>query len=199
MMTRMARRCSIFALAALSAAALIAQQNTPANPPGGSDITGIPPARGIYYRTANGWVALSPTVLMPLWNGKHPALEVLNVGWDHADSQIPGSHSPVQIANDARPTFYLHGISPNDVFIVRAARKPGYRELRMPIHRDFWEWAQFRPEDLTDFSIVSVNEDVIAIRPSTDLKAGEYALAAPAGTDYQWLRFGFDFGIAGSR
>lgn len=65
--------------------------------------------------------------------------------------------------------------------------------------RHFWEWAQFRDRDVTDFDIQAVNGDIVVIKPSADLKPGEYALAVPAGADYQWVRLGFDFGIAGAR
>lgn len=192
-----------FLIAAVACASIagpaFAQQSAPASQTGSADITGIPPARGVYYRANSGWVALSPTVLMPLSNGRAPALEVLNVGSDHADSQIPGTHSSIQISNDARPTFYLHGISPNELNIVRAVTKRGYRELQMHESRHFWEWAQYRDRDVTDFDIEAVNGDIVVIKPSADLKPGEYALAVPAGADYQWMRFGFDFGIAGSR
>lgn len=123
------------------------------------------------------------------------ALEVLNVGSDHTISQLPGRHAGIQIANDARPTFYLHDVSPGDVYLVRTTEKQDYREVQMRISRHFWDWAHFRPQDLTDVEITGVNGDVVAIRPSADLKPGEYTLALPTGREYLRLRLGFDFGI----
>jgi hypothetical protein len=184
--------------ATLLTVALPAQDNAPPTPSGNMDITGIPPARGIYYRAANQWVVLSPQVLMPFWEGRAEALEILNVGSDHAIAEIPGSHSGVQIGNDARPTFYLHGISPADVYLVRAATKADYRELWMPVSRHFREWAHFRAKDVTPVEIQAMNGDIVAIRPSADLKPGEYALASVFEPGERWIRLGFDFGIVGN-
>jgi hypothetical protein len=193
-MTNRTFAVSLLACATLLAVSLPAQNAAPSSP-GNMDITGIPAPRGIYYRDASGWVSLSPTVLMPFWDGKAAALEILNVGSDHTVSELPGRHAGVQIGNDTRPTFYLHDISPADLYLVRAVQKDDYREVQMRISRHFWEWAHFRPQDLTDFDIQGVNGDVVAIRPSADLKPGEYTLAVPSGRDYRWLRLGFDFGI----
>jgi hypothetical protein len=142
-------------------------------------------------------VTLSHTVLMP-WDDQRPvALEVLNVGSDHAEATIPRRHSGVQIGNDARPTFYLHGISPENLYLIRVVPKSDYREIVMPISRHFNEWAHYRDKDLTDVGIQAVNGDIVAIKPTTDLKPGEYALATPFDPSARWIRLGFDFGILG--
>ncbi len=179
-------------------AALVAQDNPAPAPPSSIDLTGIPAPRGIYYRANGEWVVLSSTVLMPFAAGKGMALEILNVGSDHSVAEIPGSHSGVQIGNDSRPAFYLHGISPANVYLVRAASKADYRELRMPISRHFDEWAHFRAKDVTDVQVQAVNGDVVVIKPSSDLKPGEYALASVFEPGSQWVRLGFDFGIVGN-
>ncbi|HTC88715.1 MAG TPA: hypothetical protein VK686_10480 [Bryobacteraceae bacterium] len=180
--------------------AMIAQDNPPPAPSSAEmDLTGIPSPRGIYYRAGGQWVILSSTLLMPFSEGRGMALEILNVGSDHTVTEIPGAHSGVQIGSDARPTFYLHGISPANVYLVRAATKTNYRELRMPVSRHFGEWAHFNAKDVTDMEVQAVNGDVVAIRPSTDLKPGEYALASAFEPGAQWVRLGFDFGIAAGR
>jgi len=184
------------ACATLVGGGLLAQDNPT---PGNTDLTGIPAPRGIYYRAAGGWVSLSHTVLMPLWDERAAALEILNVGSDHTITQLPGRHAGIQIASDVRPTFYLHGITPADLYLVRAVSKADYRELRMIASRHFWEWAHFRDKDVTDFGIEAVNGDIVAIKPVADLKPGEYTLASVMGRDYLWLRLGFDFGILGGR
>jgi hypothetical protein len=185
---------STIACATLCAVGLLAQDNPPPTDAANMDLTGLPAPRGIYCRTVNGWVALSNTVLMPFLRGRGMALEILNVGSDHAAAEIPGSHSGVQIA-DTRPVFFLHGISPSDVYLVRAGTKEDYREIRMPVSRHFGEWAHYNAKDVADFDIAAVNGDVVAIRPSADLKPGEYALTSGVQTGDQWLRIGFDFGI----
>jgi hypothetical protein len=186
------------ACATVLAVALLAQENPPPTLPGNMDISGIPAPRGVYYRAADEWVILSSTVLMPFSEGRSAALEILNVGPDHTVAELPGSHAGVQIGNDARPTFYLHGISPADVYLVRATSKADYREVRMPTSRHFREWGHYRAKDLTDMEIQAVNGDVVAIKPSTDLKPGEYALASVFEPGDRWIRLGFDFGILGS-
>ena len=184
--------------AALLTVALLAQDNPPQAQPGSNlDLTGLPSQRGVYYRFGGGWVSLSSTVLMPFKEGRPLALDILNVGSDHSTAEIPGSHSGVQIGGDARPTFYLHGIGVGGVYLVRATSREDYRELWMPISRHFRRWAHYRAEDIAAFDIEGVNGDVVAIKPSADLKPGEYALAAAFDPGEYWIRLGFDFGIAG--
>ena len=187
--------CTLFACTAFMAAGLFAQDNPPAAQPENIDLAGIPAPRGVYYHAAGGWVTLPSTVLMPSLEGKAMVLEILNVGSNHAITELPGSHAGVQIANDTRPTFYLHGVNPADLYLVRAFPKDDYRELRMPVSRNFRNWAHFRGADLTPVEIQAVNGDVVAVKPSADLKAGEYALASVFQTADRWIRLGFDFGI----
>jgi len=184
------------ASALLITGALLAQDNPAPTQSANMDLTGLPYGRGIYYRSGGGWVSLSSNVLMPFWEGRDTALEILNVGSDHTISEIPGPHSGFQIA-DPRPTFYLHGISPGDLYLVRATPKEDYREVRMKVSRHFRRWARFRNEDVADVLIAGINGDVVAIRPSADLKPGEYALATTFQPDQYWLRLGFDFGVLG--
>jgi hypothetical protein len=196
-MTRRILLASSIACGAL-AFALLAQDNPPPAQSEGIDVTGLPAARGIFYRSGGQWVALSSTVLMPFWEGRNLALSILNVGSDHASSEIPGAHSGVQIG-DPRPTFYLHGINPADAYLVRAVSQDDYREIRMPVSRHYRRWAHFRAEDVTDVEIVGINGDVVAVKPNADLKSGEYAFAPGVQQGDQWLRLGFDFGILSNR
>ena len=185
-----------FTLIASSIGCLLFTTGLMAQEPGGIDVTGIPSGRGVYVRNAAGWVALNSTVMMPFWQGRDAALEILNVGTDHTASEIPGSHSGVQIA-DTRPTLYLHDIGVAELYLVHLTPKSDYREVRQPVSRHFREWAHFRPEDAAEVEVVGVNGDVIAIRPSSGLKAGEYAVTVGSQPGYEWVRLGFDFGIAG--
>jgi hypothetical protein len=182
------------ACSALIGVALLAQ-NSP--PPAQPDISGLPPARGVYYHASNEWVSLPYTVLMPFAEGKNAALEVLNVGSDHTVVEIPGPRAAVQIGNDPRPVFYLHDISPSNLYLVRAISKEDYREIRMPISIHFRRWAHFRDQDITALEVQPLGGDVIAVRPHTDLQAGEYALASVVQPGNYWIRLGFDFGVGG--
>jgi hypothetical protein len=186
---------SSIACLALLGMGLSAQDN-PSPPPGANmDLNGLPAGRGVYYRDGGGnWVALSSNVLMPFWEGRPLGLSILNVGSDHASSEMPGPHSGTQLGN-TRPTFYLHGINPTDLYLVRAISREDYRELRMPVSRHYRRWAHFRAEDVADIAVTGVNGDVVAITPSAALKPGEYAIATAFDQGEYWLRLGFDFGI----
>jgi hypothetical protein len=197
-MTRQTFSAVSIGCATLLAVGLLAQDNPPQTPPATMDLTGLPGPRGIYYHASNEWVALSPQVLMPFSDGRPAALEILNVGSDHSIAELPGPHAGVQIGRDARPIFYLHGINTADLYLVRVVAKPDYRELRMPISRHFREWAHFQAKDVTAVEIQAVNGDVVAIKPSADLKPGEYVLASTFEPGDRWIRLGFDFGIVGA-
>ena len=86
---------SVIVGATFLAVASIAEEKPAPTPPPNMDITGIPAARGIYYHSAGGWVSLSYTVLMPFDDQRPVALEVLNVGWDHAEAYIQSRHSGI--------------------------------------------------------------------------------------------------------
>jgi hypothetical protein len=197
MMTRRMLLATSIACGAL-AVALLAQDTPPPAEPASMDLKGLPAGRGIYYRSGGDWIALSSTVLMPFWEGRGLALSIFNVGSDHASSEILGAHSGLQIG-DSRPIFYLHGINPSDAYLVRAVSQDDYREIRMPVSRRYRKWAHFRAEDVADVAIVGINGDVVAVKPSADLKPGEYAFAPGVQTGDQWLRLGFDFGILAGR
>jgi hypothetical protein len=191
--------CSSIAFATLFGVALVAQDNPPAAQAGNADIAALPAGRGIYYHAVNGWVALQLTVLMPFTQGKAVILEILNVGSDHAIAAIPGAHAGVQIGNDTRPTFYLRGIRPTQMNMVRAVTKAESRELLMPISRNFQEWAQFRPADVANIELQAVSADVVTVKPLADLKPGEYVLASVFEPGARWIRLGYDFGLLGGR
>jgi hypothetical protein len=176
------RISSSIACATLLAVPLLPQGNPSGAQPGNPDIAGLPAAGGIYYRAASGWVALPFTVLMPFEEGRSVALQILNVGSDHAI--------------EAMPTFYLRGVTPTQLYLVRAVPKVEYRELRMAISSHFREWAHFRAEDIANIELQSVAADVVTVKPLAGLKPGEYALASVTEPGSHWIRLGYDFGLA---
>jgi hypothetical protein len=137
--------------------------------------------------------------MMPFAEGNSPALEVLNVGARHTVAELPGSHAGIQIGNDSRPTFYLHGIPTADLYLVRAVGREDYREVKMPISRHFRRWAHFHDQDVTPLDILPMGGDVIAVRPHANLAPGEYALASQFEPGDRWIRLGYDFGLVGAR
>src|SRR5579864_8493470 len=114
-MTRRVLISSSIACVTLFAYAAFAQDNPAPSQSPNLDLAGLPPEHGIYYHSATDWVPLQSAVLMPFAEGKSAALEILNVGSDHTVAEMPGSHAGVQIVNDARPIFFLHGILPDQV------------------------------------------------------------------------------------
>ena len=181
--------------AAFIGAGLMAQQNPPATQPGNAAIADLPAIRGVYYHTPDGWVALQSTLFMPYGvSGGTAAFFGLARG--HAYAEIPGSHADLQIGNDARPTFYVRGITPVQLYLVRAISKPYYRELRLPMSDDFQVWAHFRSQDVADVDIEPVAPDVVSVKPRADLKPGEYTLAPVIAPSDLWLRLSYGFGVA---
>lgn len=176
-------------------AVLPAQQNPPGTQPGNVDLTGLPAARGIYYHAAPGWVALQSTLLVPFSDGSR-VLDFLNLGSTHSIAEIPGPHAAVQIGNP-RPTFYLRGITPSELYLVRSISKADYRELWMSNSRNFRDWAHFRAEDVAGVDTQMVAADVVTVQPRASLKPGEYALASVFEPGERWIRLGYDFGLTG--
>lgn len=182
---------------ALFAVTLPVQESQLQAQTGNADITGLPAGRGIYYHAAPGWVALQSTVLMPFSEDVR-VLDILSLGPTHAVAEIPGPHAALQIGS-TRPTFYARGISVAELYLVRGAPKADYRELRMPIGRNFEEWAHFRAKDVTGIVTQRVAVDVVTVKPRTDLKPGEYALASVFDPGDRWIRLGYEFGLTAGR
>lgn len=197
-MTSRVRMICFIACATLGTALLAQEAATPL-PSSATDLSGIPPARGVYYHSAAGWVSLPFTVMMPLVEGRSPAMEVVSVWADRTVVEFPGPHADIQIGNDPRPIFYLHGISPSDIYLVSALEKQDYREVRMPISGQFRRFAHFNKKDVADLDIQPLGGDVVAIRPHANLKPGEYALASIAQPGDTWIRLGYDFGLFAAR
>ncbi len=177
---------------AFLAAAALAQNKPPEAPPGTPDFTTMPEERGIYYKGVVGWKPLQFTVLTPFFQGG--VANFFNLAPAHAIEEMPGPHAYIQLS-ETRPTFYLRGISTNELYLVRVASKGDYREVKMPLSRNFAEWAHFSSKDVTPIDVQAVAADVIAVRPAADLRAGEYTLAAVASPGDYWVRLGYDFGV----
>jgi hypothetical protein len=198
-MTRHVLITSAIAWVTLFSYAALAQENSAPSQLANLDPAGLPPEHGIYYHSATDWVPLESTILMPFRASKGATLEVLNVGSEKTVAQMPGPHAGVQIAKDARPIFFLHGILPDLVYLVRTASKADYRKLRMPESKPFNEWTHFRAKDLMEFDVVYVNGDVVVIRPRMELGPGEYTLASSVQSGDRWLRLGYSFGLLTGR
>lgn len=155
----------------------------------------VPFARGVYYEAPSGWVALPSSVFMPLLDGG--LQELLSVGPRGVVTQMAGPHAAVSI-NNPKPTFYLRGYQAGSrPYLVRGTQKEDSRELHMTRSRNMREWAHFRAQDLTDLEIAPVAEDLVTIRPRTDLKPGEYVIVSSVQPGFRAIRLASEFGVRG--
>ena len=176
------------ALVAVSAAALMAQERRASS--------AIPPESGAYYQATAGWVPLRSTLIMPMVNGT--TKELFGVGHREATVELPGTNAAFRITN-VRPTFVVRGFSPaTGLYLVRGKQKEEYRELRMPISSHITQWGHFRAKDLTEIEIEPLDNDVVRLRPRTDLKPGEYVIVSDRDPRYRAIRVGFEFAVTGA-
>ena len=157
------------------------------------DSEGLPPLRGVYFHSPAGWIGLPTNPLLPLENGT--AKWLLGFGHGDAIADFPGPHAAVQ-TSQLKPTFYLRGFPPTSgLYLVRATQKMSYRELRMPVSRDFIEWAHLKNSDLVAIETHFAGENITALTPRDNLKPGEYAIVAPFDPTAGNIQAIFDFGI----
>jgi hypothetical protein len=157
------------------------------------DAAAIPQVNGIYYQTASGWAPLHSTVFMPMAAGG--TLQYFSLGHRRAVVEMPGSAAAFRVPNP-RPTFAVRGLSPaTGLYLVRSARKQGYREVSMPVAGAFTQWARFRSKDLSEIELEPLSSDVVRVRPRADLPPGDYVLVSDLEPQYRAIRLGFEFGV----
>ncbi len=163
--------------------------------PGSTAIAGLPGEKGAYYHGASGWVALPQNPLMGFKDGSFN--ELTGLGPQHARVELPGAHAAIRISN-ARPTFYLRGMPAGvRLYLVHGTEKEDYREVRMNMTRRFPNTPHFENKELSEVELEAVANDVVAVKPRTDLKPGEYVIVSALDPNYRWIRVGFDFGVSG--
>jgi hypothetical protein len=154
----------------------------------------IPSARGVYFRSASGFVGLPINVLMPFEQGMGKWL--LGFGRGDGVAEMPGPHAAIQTGS-TKPTLYVRGFAPSSViYLIRQTEKQDYREVHLAISGNFREFAHLRRKDMLDIEIKPLIDDVLQITPKADLKAGEYAVVSVLEPMYRNLRVGFDFGVS---
>ena len=176
----------VFAGLVLLSAAAWAQTTTP-------DSEGLPTLRGVYFHSPAGWIGLPVNPLLPMETGT--ARWLLGFGKSDAVADFPGPHAAVQ-TSQVKPTFYLRGFPPTSgVYLVREKQKMSYRELRMPVSRDFIEWAHVKASDLIAIETHYASDNITALTPRDNLKPGEYAIVAPFDPTADRIQAIFDFGV----
>jgi hypothetical protein len=176
----------ISAIALAGIAMTLSAQQSPDN---------LPWSRGVYLRAGNEWVSLPVNPLMPFKEGS--ARQLLGLGQSDAIAEMPGPHALIQIGN-GKPTFYLRGIPQTyGIYLVRSEQKDDYRRVRMPMSRDFRQFAKFRQQDLVDLDMRAVSGDVLTVTPRTELKPGEYAIVSEFEQNIRQIRASFEFGVTG--
>jgi hypothetical protein len=184
----MAHKTSFLLCAALTCAGLTATLAA-------QDTASIPAAKGVYYRADSGWVGLTGTILLPSISST--TADFFSVGPKQAIAEVPGMHATIQTTN-ARPTLYVRGFPINyGIYLVKQTQKAEYREIHMPISRDFREFAHLRSKDLREIEMRSVGNGLVSVTPTRDLAPGEYAIVSPLSPNDREIRIGFDFGVAG--
>ena len=162
-----------------------------------SSIAGMPPERGIYYRSGTEWVALPSDMLMPFLHAG--VKDFLNVGSRDAIAEMPGSRAAIQIRNP-KPTFYVRGLAATrGLYLVQSVARQDYRELRLPVSRRFQDWAHYSGPNIQEVDLKRVSRDVFSVTPRADLKPGEYAIASAPDLNDRWIRLGFEFGVSTAR
>jgi hypothetical protein len=154
----------------------------------------IPSARGVYFRSASGFVGLPSNLLMPFEQGT--AKWLLGFGRGDGVVEIPGPHAAIQTGS-TKPTLYVRGFpASSGIHLVRQIEKQDYREIRMAVSGDMRSFAHFRQKDLLDIEIKPLIDDVLQITPRADLKPGEYVVVSVLEPMYHNIRVGFDFGVS---
>jgi hypothetical protein len=153
----------------------------------------VPFERGVYYDGSSGPVALRTTVFLPFLDVG--LKDLLGLGSPKLIAVMPGAHAPLSITN-SRPTFYLRGHRPgNQTYLFRGIEKDDRRELRMSPGREITEWPQIRGRDVSELEIEPLAGDLAALRPRSDLSAGEYVILCVLEPGYRAIRLAYDFGV----
>ena len=154
---------------------------------------GLPWPRGVYLRAGNDWVGLPVNPLVAVHGASVRWL--LGFGQSDAVAEMPGPHALIQIGN-TKPTFYIRGVPQSyGIHLVRSEQKDDYRQVRMPVSRDFRQYAKFRSQDLIELDFRALSGEVLQATPRTELKAGEYAIISEFEQDIRQVRASFEFGV----
>jgi len=177
----------LIVLSAFSLTLLTAQANQPGK------VINIPVGRGIYYDDPSGLVPLPGTTLVPYHQTS--LVEYLSIGRSKKVVEVPGASAAFAVAN-ARPTFYINGYqSGTRLYLVHAAEKQDYREVRMEDSHHFSEWASFSPKDLTALDLEAVAPGLITARPRVDLAPGEYLIVSDLDRDFRMMQLCWEFRV----
>lgn len=178
----------VFLFCAVASLPLGAQERQP-----GARVVRVPFERGVYFEAPSGTVALHSSMFVP--SQSSGLREYLSIGRDDAIAEMPGAHAAVQITN-TRPTFYVRGYRAGTrVYLVRVASKEDYREVRLSTSRHLRETPAFKSRDLVDIEMALVGDDLVTVRPRTNLAPGEYAIVSYLEPRYRQLRQAFEFGV----
>ena len=177
----------LIVLSAFSLTLVTAQANQPGK------VINIPVGRGIYFDDPSGLVPLPGTTLVPYHQTS--ALEYFNLGHAKKVVEIPGASAAFAVATQ-RPTFYINGYHAGTrIYLVHAAEKQDYREVRMEDTHHFSDWASFDKKDLTPLDLVSIAPGLITAKPRTDLAPGEYLIVSDVDPEFRMLQLCWEFRV----
>jgi hypothetical protein len=163
-------------------------------------VPGLPVSRGLYFQSTAGWSALDPVVLFPDIEARSKANWSVLGAWDRARENrryvVPGRQARAQVAGP-RPAFYLRAQRPERGWsVVRLTPQTDHRELIATIPDVFareprMTFASGAPVALDP---ATTADDVVTLRPTADLAAGEY-LVFKFVSGQPWLIEGYAFEV----
>jgi hypothetical protein len=152
--------------------------------------SGLPPRHGVYYRRDSAWLSLPSSFLT-----SRLAINWIGFRGDGYRLDLPGRHARCQLL-DNRPTFYVSDYEPEGPWqIFSLSKKRNRRELRVSSRSAFpWE-VEINADAFRGIEISAATAGVFAIRPRSDLEAGEYALCQVVQGTRSSFRC-YEFGVA---
>ncbi|MDP2735986.1 MAG: hypothetical protein Q8P12_07325, partial [bacterium] len=157
-------------------------------------IPDLPPSGGVYYRSAQGWIALQATLLWPSYRGIWPVPVALR--YKQAIIRLADPWASVQVA-ETQPTFYLRSSQPSEEWkLLQLTRKTAHREVRVWVDPLLVPAVRFSSDDLREVEVTEVEPVGLTLRPIMELQPGEYLLVAPLSGQRRTL-IGYGFGVAG--
>jgi hypothetical protein len=150
-------------------------------------LAGMPAKQGVYYKNPNGqWVALENLTASGRESGGHfTAVKGKKI--------YRGAEAPVHLS-ERTPLFFVRlgsfAESTRDWDIVQLEKKEDHRELALGTAGFFRKSTSgIGDKEIRSVVVAQVTDDVVSIKPATDLANGEYVVA------YKGILF-YDFGIA---
>jgi hypothetical protein len=143
------------------------------------EVSGLPPAPGVYYKGESGWLQLREAIQS---GTSHKGIGLSLMTWGGSPVKLARRYDgPRALAQttEGSPAFYVRGfsLSESDVTIVQLNAKKGYREVEIASVSPYRSRSGYRNSDSTRVVVNRVAGDVYRISPVAALQPGEYLLS----------------------